>query len=81
MAYLDRQIISLLLPSLKADLGVSDTQASLIQGMAFASVYAFAGLPMGWIADHTIGGTCWSRPWCSGAWPRWPPVSPTTSGN
>jgi predicted MFS family arabinose efflux permease len=67
MAYLDRQIISLLLPSLKADLGVSDTQASLIQGMALASVYAFAGLPMGWIADHTnrrnllIGGVVfWS---------------------
>jgi MFS family permease len=53
MSYLDRQIITLLLPSLKVDLGVSDTQVSLIQGMAFASVYAVAGLPMGWIADHT----------------------------
>jgi MFS family permease len=53
MAYLDRQILTLLLPSLKADLGVSDTQVSLIQGIAFASVYSVAGLPLGWIADRT----------------------------
>ena len=52
MAYLDRQIITLLLPSLKADLGVSDTEVSLIQGMAFAGVYAIAGLPAGWISDR-----------------------------
>lgn len=52
MSFMDRQIITLLLPSLKADLGVSDTQVSLIQGLAFASVYAFTGLPMGWVADH-----------------------------
>jgi MFS family permease len=67
VAYLDRQVISLLLPSLKADMGVSDTQASLIQGFAFASIYAFAILPMGWVADHTsrrnllvAGITFWS---------------------
>ena len=52
MAYLDRQIITLLLPSLKADLNVSDTEVSLIQGMAFAGVYAIAGLPAGWISDR-----------------------------
>src|SRR5205085_1478313 len=53
MAYLDRQILTLLLPSLKADLAVSDTQVSLIQGIAFASVYSVAGVPLGWIADRT----------------------------
>src|SRR5687768_7784781 len=53
VAYLDRQIVTLLLGSLKADLGVSDTQVSLIQGIAFASVYAVAGVPLGWIADRT----------------------------
>jgi MFS family permease len=52
MSFLDRQIITLLLPSLKADLGVSDTQVSLIQGLAFASVYAVTGLSMGWVADN-----------------------------
>jgi MFS family permease len=52
MSFLDRQIITLLLPALKADLGVSDTQVSLIQGLAFASLYAVTGLSMGWIADH-----------------------------
>lgn len=53
MAFLDRQIVTLLLPSLKADLHVSDTQVSLIQGMAFASIYAVAGLPLGWAADRS----------------------------
>ena len=52
MAYLDRQIITLLLPSLKADLGVSDTEVSLVQGMAFAAVYGLAGLPAGWLSDR-----------------------------
>ena len=52
VAFLDRQIVTLLLPSLKADLAVSDTQVSLIQGMAFASIYAVAGLPLGWVADR-----------------------------
>jgi MFS family permease len=52
VAFLDRQIVTLLLPSLKADLQVSDTQVSLIQGMAFASIYAVAGLPLGWVADR-----------------------------
>lgn len=67
MSYLDRQIVTLLLPSLRTSLSVSDTQVSLIQGMAFASVYVFAGLPMGWIADHTnrrnlivVGITFWT---------------------
>jgi MFS family permease len=67
MSYLDRQIVTLLLPSLRAGLSISDTQVSLIQGMAFASVYVFAGLPMGWIADHAnrrnliVGGiTFWT---------------------
>jgi MFS family permease len=67
MAFMDRQIVTLLLPSLKADLGVSDTQVSLIQGMAFASMYAVAGLPLGWIADRTnrrnllvVGVAFWS---------------------
>lgn len=67
MAFLDRQIVTLLLPSLKADLHVSDTQVSLIQGIAFASVYAVVGLPMGWLADRTnrrnllVGGVAiWS---------------------
>ena len=52
ICFLDRQIITLLLPSLKADLHVSDTQVSLIQGLAFALIYASAGLSMGWLADH-----------------------------
>jgi MFS family permease len=53
MAYLDRQIVSLLVPSLKVDLSLSDTQVSLLQGMAFASFFAVAGVPLGRLADRT----------------------------
>jgi MFS family permease len=54
MSYADRQIIGLLVPSLKQSLHLSDTQVSLLQGMAFALVYAFAGLPLGRLADRTV---------------------------
>ncbi len=54
MSYVDRQIISLLVPSLKADLVLSDTQVSLLQGIAFALVFSIAGLPFGRLADRTI---------------------------
>lgn len=54
MAYLDRQIIALLVPSLKADLNLSDTQVSLLQGIAFSSIFALAGLPLGRLSDRTI---------------------------
>jgi MFS family permease len=52
MAYLDRQVIGLLIPSLKAGIGLSDTQVSLIQGIAFSAVFAFAGIPIGRCIDR-----------------------------
>jgi MFS family permease len=51
LSYTDRFILSLLVDPLRADLGISDTQVSLLQGLAFALVYGFAGLPLGRIAD------------------------------
>ena len=51
LSYTDRFIFSLLVDPLRADLGISDTQVSLLQGLAFALVYAFAGLPLGRLAD------------------------------
>ena len=49
--YTDRFILNLLVDPIRADLHISDTQVSLLQGAAFALVYAFAGLPFGRFAD------------------------------
>ena len=50
-AYLDRQILNLLVGPVRKDLGISDTQISLLIGIAFAAFYVTFGLPMGRIAD------------------------------
>jgi MFS family permease len=52
LAYLDRQIIALLVPHLRADFGLSDFQIGILQGPAFALVYAAAGLPFGMAVDR-----------------------------
>lgn len=51
VAFIDRQIINLLVEDIKADLQVSDTQISLLQGLAFALFYALAAVPLGRLAD------------------------------
>ncbi len=53
LSYTDRQVLSLLVDPLRADLGISDTQVSLLLGAAFAVVYGVAGVPLGWLADRT----------------------------
>jgi MFS family permease len=50
-SFVDRQILSLLVPSIKRDLGVSDTQIGLLQGLSFALFYTLMGLPLGRMAD------------------------------
>ncbi|HTY61039.1 MAG TPA: MFS transporter [Acidobacteriota bacterium] len=50
-SFVDRQILSLLVPSIKRDLGVSDSQIGLLQGLAFALFYTFMGLPLGRTVD------------------------------
>lgn len=52
LSFMDRQIIALLVGPIKEDLGVTDFQISLLQGIAFASVYTLLGLPFGWLADR-----------------------------
>ncbi len=54
-SYIDRTILSLLVAPIRADLGISDTQYSLLAGLAFALLYALAGIPLGRIVDR------WSR--------------------
>ena len=49
VSFLDRQILVLLIEPIKADLQISDTEISLLSGLAFASVYTLFGIPMaGW---------------------------------
>jgi MFS family permease len=51
LSYTDRQILSLLVDPIRADLHISDTQVGVLQGIAFAVIYSFVGLPLGRLAD------------------------------
>ena len=67
LSYLDRQIMSLMVDPIRADLGISDFQMGLLQGLAFGLFYAIFGLVMGWLVDRFqrrwviyLGVTGWS---------------------
>ena len=67
ISYIDRQVINLLVDPIKADLGISDVQISLLQGFSFALLYALLAIPLAWIADRhnrktviLIGLICWT---------------------
>lgn len=67
LSFLDRYILGMLVEPIKAHLGISDFQISLILGPAFAICYAVATLPAGWAADRFqrrkvayVGVTLWS---------------------
>ncbi len=49
--FLDRGLITLLVPGIKADLQLSDFQVSLVIGFAFVFFYVFLGLPVARLAD------------------------------
>ena len=49
--YLDRTIISVLGPSIQADLKLDDTALGFLLGTAFAVLYGVIGIPMGRLAD------------------------------
>lgn len=51
-SYLDRFILTMLVPQVKGSLHLSDTQMGIILGPAFALVFAIAGVPLGWAADR-----------------------------
>jgi MFS family permease len=67
VSLVDRQILSLMVAPIRHDLGLTDTQLSLLHGLAFAIFYTGFGIPLGWLADHwsrrnlIIGGiACWA---------------------
>lgn len=55
MNFIDRQIVTILAPYLKADLDLTDAQIGLLYGTAFAMFYALFGIPLAKLADG------WSR--------------------
>ncbi|WP_157220999.1 spinster family MFS transporter [Flavisphingomonas formosensis] len=50
--FIDRQIMPVLLPQIKAEFGVSDSALGLLIGPTFAFFYAVLGVPMAMIADR-----------------------------
>ena len=52
LSFIDRTILSLLVGPTTRDLGVSDTQLSLLQGFAFALFYTLLGIPIAQLADR-----------------------------
>jgi MFS family permease len=51
-SFIDRQILSLLIEPIRADLEISDTQVSLLAGLAFTIFYTLMGVPIARLADQ-----------------------------
>ena len=67
LAYIDRQLLNLLVDPIKRSLLISDTQLSLVQGLAFISAYLLAAPLFGRLVDTSnrrnvlLAGIClWS---------------------
>ena len=65
--YFDRNIFSIVLESIKAEMHLTDTQLGLLGGVAFVLFYSFMGIPIAWLADRfnrrniiAIGLAFWS---------------------
>ncbi len=66
-SFIDRQILTLLVGPIRATLQISDTQISLLHGLAFALFYSVLGLPIGRMVDRrkrttiiAVGIAVWS---------------------
>lgn len=67
VSYVDRTILTLLVKPIRESLQISDTQISLLHGLAFALFYTGFGIPIAWLADRgnrrniiTAGIVVWS---------------------
>jgi len=66
-SFIDRQILTLLVEPIRNDFAISDTQFSVLTGLAFSATYTIAGLPFAWLSDRysrraviITGITAWS---------------------
>jgi MFS family permease len=66
-AFIDRQILGLLVGPIRRDLGITDTQMGVLYGLAFALFYTLLGIPIGRAADRAsrraiiaVGIAVWS---------------------
>ena len=65
VAFLDRQIFALQIDPVKHDLGISDVQAGLLMGPAYAVFFTLMIIPAGWLIDRTTyiegrDARCWT---------------------
>ncbi len=67
LAFLDRQVISLMVGGIKADLHLTDSQIGVIQGVSFGLATLIFSIPFGYLADRIprrfvlcIGVVIWS---------------------
>jgi MFS family permease len=67
LSFIDRVILGLLVGPIRADLGISETQMSLLYGFVFAVFYTGLGVPIAWAIDRynrrnviVIGVALWS---------------------
>ena len=67
LAFIDRQIVALLVGPIQQDLEITDFEVSLLGGFAFIFIYTFLGIPIGRIVDRSnrkrliaIGVFVWS---------------------
>ena len=65
--YLDRSLLGLALPAIKAEMHVSDAVLGLVSGLAFVLFYSLLGVPIAWAADRwnrrniiAVGFAFWS---------------------
>ena len=53
LSFIDRQILSLLIEPIKADLQINDTEFGLLSGLAFAIFYSTMGIPIASLSDRS----------------------------
>jgi len=52
VSFIDRQVMALMIEPIRNDLAISDTQVSLLIGLAFAVFYTLLGVPIARLADR-----------------------------
>jgi MFS family permease len=52
LAFMDRQILAVLLVPVKAEFALTDLQAGLVTGLGFALTFGLIGVPLGRVADR-----------------------------